>query len=64
MKEVDQIYSKPESFIGDFNFGSRTASVFDNMLERSVPFYLETQRMMTELAGDFAKDGTSVYDLG
>ena len=34
------------------------------MLERSVPFYSEIQRMTGELVADFAADGTSVYDLG
>ena len=34
------------------------------MVTRSVPFYLEMQRMMTEIAADFAVPGTNVYDLG
>jgi tRNA (cmo5U34)-methyltransferase len=40
------------------------ANVFDDMVNRSVPFYGEIQRMMAELAADHAKDGTDVYDLG
>jgi len=38
--------------------------VFDDMLGRSVPFYAETQRMIAEMAADFAAEGTNVYDLG
>src|SRR5262245_1593683 len=34
------------------------------MVTRSVPFYLEIQRMMTEIAADFAVPETRVYDLG
>ena len=34
------------------------------MLDRSVPFYAEIQRMLGELAADFAVDGTTIYDLG
>jgi tRNA (cmo5U34)-methyltransferase len=34
------------------------------MLDRSVPFYDEIQRMIAELAGDFMVRGTRVYDLG
>ena len=34
------------------------------MLLRSVPQYAEIQRMMGELAADFAEPGTDVYDLG
>lgn len=48
----------------DFNFGAETAHVFEDMLERSVPFYNELQRMVAELAGDFAAPDTCVYDLG
>src|SRR5690606_26969498 len=40
------------------------ASVFDDMVNRSVPFYSEIQRMIAEQAADFAKEGTDVYDLG
>jgi tRNA (cmo5U34)-methyltransferase len=48
----------------DFNFDSHTAGVFDDMVQRSVPFYQEIQRMTCELAGDFAAGGTSLYDIG
>jgi tRNA (cmo5U34)-methyltransferase len=40
------------------------AVVFDDMLDRSVPFYREMQRMIAEMANDFAMDGTNIYDLG
>lgn len=48
----------------DFSFGSDTARVFDDMLERSVPLYWELQRMIGEIAVEFAQDGTNIYDLG
>lgn len=48
----------------DFRFDESTARVFDDMLERSVPFYAEMQRMTVELAQRFAQPGTSVVDLG
>jgi tRNA (cmo5U34)-methyltransferase len=50
--------------IGDFAFDKETARVFEDMLDRSVPGYHEIQRMIAELATDFAIDGTNVYDLG
>jgi tRNA (cmo5U34)-methyltransferase len=40
------------------------AKVFDDMLNRSVPFYGEVQRMMAELAANHAVEGSFVYDLG
>jgi tRNA (cmo5U34)-methyltransferase len=48
----------------DFDFGEDTAKVFDDMLGRSIPFYSEIQRMIGEMAADFAVPGTNLYDLG
>ncbi len=59
----DMIFSESQE-ITDFNFKKRTAEVFDDMLNRSVPFYQEIQRMIVEIAADFAATGTNVYDLG
>src|SRR5690606_1090369 len=39
-------------------------SVFDDMVNRSVPFYGEIQRVIAELAADFVLKRTDVYDLG
>lgn len=61
---VDALYAEPKPLIDDFSFGVETTAVFDDMLLRSVPFYDEIQRMIGELASDFAVDGTNVYDLG
>jgi tRNA (cmo5U34)-methyltransferase len=60
----DENFKKPKALIEDFNFGAETARVFDDMLDRSVPFYGEIQRMIGELAADFATPGSQVYDLG
>ena len=60
----DEVFKENMANIADFAFGEKVASVFDNMLDRSVPFYQETQRMIVEMAGDFAVDGTNIYDLG
>ena len=61
---VDRVFAEPVRRASDFKFDGRTASVFDDMLGRSVPFYDEIQRMTCELAADFAAPGTSLYDLG
>ena len=60
----DEVFRQPVDAIADFNFGEKVALVFDDMLDRSVPFYREVQRMITEMAVDFAVEGTNVYDLG
>lgn len=60
----DELFRRQRTLIDDFDFGKETAEVFDDMLARSIPFYGELQRMIAELAADFAQDGTTVYDLG
>ena len=47
-----------------FNEDEALVNVFDSMVNRAVPLYAEIQRMMAELAADYAVDGTDVYDLG
>jgi tRNA (cmo5U34)-methyltransferase len=63
-KSKDRLFQKKTSRVADFNFGKNTASVFDDMLSRSVPFYAETQRMIKEMAIEFAQPNTNIYDLG
>jgi tRNA (cmo5U34)-methyltransferase len=60
----DEVFKEPREAIPDFTFGPQVAAVFDDMLHRSVPFYDEMQRMIAEMAADFAVEGTNVYDLG
>jgi tRNA (cmo5U34)-methyltransferase len=60
----DDLFKEQRPLVMDFDFGKDTAEVFDDMLDRSVPFYAEIQRMIGELAGDFAVPGTNLYDLG
>ena len=64
MSDQDKLFAWTRVRNGDFTFGKDTAAVFDDMLDRSVPFYGEMQRMLGELAADFAVDGTTIYDLG
>jgi len=63
-KSRDKIFSDKMMLVSDFFFGEEVTSVFDDMLNRSVPFYIEIQRMITEMVNDFAVDGSSIYDLG
>jgi tRNA (cmo5U34)-methyltransferase len=60
----DAIFARERPLVTDFEFGPETAGVFDDMVDRSVPFYAEIQRMVCELAADFAAAGTTLYDLG
>jgi len=60
----DRLFAEPRAMIPDFDFGAKTASVFDDMLGRSVPYYEEIQRLTAELAVDFVTPGSTITDLG
>jgi tRNA (cmo5U34)-methyltransferase len=60
----DEVFKEEIEKASDFKFGANVAKVFDDMVNRSVPFYSEIQRMMAELAAEHAKPGSFVYDLG
>jgi len=63
-KEADEVFKEEIKQASDFKFSAKVAGVFDDMVNRSVPFYGEIQRMVAELAADHAQEGTNVYDLG
>ena len=60
----DEVFKEATAKQTDFRFSKKVAEVFDDMVNRSVPFYAEIQRMIAELAATHARDGTNVYDLG
>ncbi|MCE5251669.1 carboxy-S-adenosyl-L-methionine synthase CmoA [bacterium] len=60
----DEVFKNNLDKIEDFTFNNNVASVFNDMVSRSVPFYHEIQRMITEIAADFVENGKCVYDLG
>ena len=60
----DEVFRDEIEKASDFKFGANVANVFDDMVNRSVPFYGEMQRMIAELSADHAKEGSDVYDLG
>lgn len=60
----DQIFADAESGNRDFQFDSKVADVFDDMLRRSVPFYAEQQAMVRALTKRLFQKGTAIYDLG
>jgi tRNA (cmo5U34)-methyltransferase len=62
--KLDTIFANETKAISDFDFGEKTAGVFDDMLDRSIPQYWELQRMMGEIAAEFVQEGSNVYDLG
>ena len=63
MSARDRLF-ETSSEVSGFAFDGKVASVFDDMVTRSVPLYAELQRMIGELAAAFHRRGTHVYDLG
>jgi len=59
---TDKVFEK--SITKQFEFDEEVASVFDDMLNRSVPFYKEMQRLTINFALNFLNEGDKVYDLG
>lgn len=60
----DKLFDAPGRLASDFEFDAEVARVFDDILERSVPFYSEQQRMIRTMSKSFWIPGTQVYDLG
>jgi len=58
----DKVFTK--AIKKQFEFDEEVAAVFDDMLERSVPFYKESQNITKYFALKNLKDGGVVYDLG
>ena len=48
----------------DFVFNERVVEVFDDMLDRSIPFYQEVIKASAQLLDTFLTPGDTVYDLG
>lgn len=48
----------------DFSFNERVAEVFDDMLDRSVPFYRTVTDTTADMIRSLAAPGSSVFDLG
>lgn len=55
-----QVNAVPE----DFTFSERVVEVFDDMLDRSVPFYREVIRSTAHILNVFLNPGDKVVDLG
>lgn len=60
----DRIYADSTAATGPFEFNEAVASVFPDMLRRSIPGYAETIEAIAALAGRVVVPGTRCYDLG
>ena len=61
---TDRVFRDPQNQISDFVFDERVASVFTDMIRRSVPAYETVVPMTGLLAARHVPDGGRIYDLG
>ncbi|MFQ5518941.1 MAG: carboxy-S-adenosyl-L-methionine synthase CmoA [Mariprofundus sp.] len=59
----DAIYTA-EIHTGGFSFDDKVATVFADMIGRSVPGYGQTLQMVELLAHQYAQENSNLYDLG
>jgi len=60
----DEVFGTTAARGSDFQFNEEVANVFDDMLVRSVPFYLEQQSLIEEITRRFVLPDSNVVDLG
>ncbi len=60
----DDIYASPQEMLVDFAFDERVASVFPDMIRRSVPGYSEIIALLGLFAEQYAQPDSRLYDLG
>jgi len=58
----DKVFNKPIK--KQFEFDEEVASVFDDMLNRSVPFYQENLKLQIDILKNFLNENDLVIDLG
>lgn len=63
-EKSDHLYLLNENMPSNFQFDSRVAQVFQNMIQRSVPGYGLTLEMIGMIAARYAQQGSQLYDLG
>jgi len=63
-KKSDKIYSEYRQRISGFVFDDKVASVFEDMISRSVPGYATVIAMTRVIAAEYATASSNCYDLG
>lgn len=58
----DHVFNQPIK--KQFEFDADVAAVFDDMLQRSVPFYAEALKLTSRFARLYLKENGRLYDLG
>ncbi|MEK9658028.1 MAG: carboxy-S-adenosyl-L-methionine synthase CmoA [bacterium] len=61
---IDRLFFSVDPDVSSFAFDAKVASVFDDMLCRSIPCYEELQQILVQFILTYARSSGVVYDLG
>jgi tRNA (cmo5U34)-methyltransferase len=64
MTDKDNLFADAQDKIAPFSFDDKVASVFADMIKRSVPGYGQTLQMIELIAHQYAQPDSQLYDLG
>ena len=63
-RKRDNVYKNPLEYLTDFEFDRNVVSVFEDMINRSVPGYATIVHNIAHFAEKFGQRNTRCYDLG
>ena len=64
MTQKDTIFKSKLEKNKDFEFNAEVATVFDDMVSRSIPFYGEIHKIILDILSKSFEEGDRIYDLG
>ena len=64
MPQIDKLFSTHLNKIADFSFDENVASVFPDMIARSIPGYPLMIENIGRLARQYCQPNSTIYDLG
>ncbi|MEM9941355.1 MAG: carboxy-S-adenosyl-L-methionine synthase CmoA [Planctomycetota bacterium] len=64
MSQKDKLFERINPEFGEFTFDEKVASVFDDMISRSVPLYADVQRAIPRLVKTLDHGSLKMVDLG
>ncbi len=64
MQEKDTVYAQKLKSISPFCFDEKVAIAFDDMVNRSIPYYQEIHQLLLDIVGLSFQEGDLIYDLG
>lgn len=60
----DTVYAQPRKVVAEFSFDEKVASVFSDMIQRSIPGYKTILKQLGIFSSQFSQENSNYYDLG